>query len=101
MEKDFDRWKGIKKQLAHDVPPPLAFPKNGEVWMCTLGKNLGREQDGGSSDFSRPVLVVKNSTTKFSGSCRSRRNKSRSTSISITTTRASPPPPPCSHNCVL
>jgi mRNA-degrading endonuclease toxin of MazEF toxin-antitoxin module len=59
MEKDFDRWNGIKKQLAHDVPLPLAFPKNGEVWMCTLGKNLGREQNGGSQDFSRPVLVIK------------------------------------------
>src|SRR6202163_3901033 len=59
MEKDFDRWNTIKKQLAHDVPPPLAFPKNGEVWMSTLGKNLGREQNGGSQDFSRPVLVIK------------------------------------------
>ena len=59
MEKDFDRWNTIKKQLAHDVPPPLAFPKNGEVWMCTLGRNLGREQNGGSQDFSRPVLVIK------------------------------------------
>ena len=59
MGNDFDRWNTIKKRLAHDVPPPHAFPKNGEVWMCTLGKNLGREQDGGHSDFSRPVLVVK------------------------------------------
>ena len=59
MEKDFDRWNTIKKQLAHDVPLPLAFPKNGEVWMCTLGKNLGREQNGGPQDFSRPVLVIK------------------------------------------
>jgi mRNA interferase MazF len=59
MEKDFDRWTTIKKQLAHDVPLPLAFPKNGEVWMCTLGKNLGREQNGRSQDFSRPVLVIK------------------------------------------
>jgi mRNA interferase MazF len=58
MGNDFDRWNN-KKQLAHDVPLPLAFPKNGEVWMCTLGKNLGREQNGGSQDFSRPVLVIK------------------------------------------
>ena len=27
--------------------------------MCTLGRNLGREQNGGSQDFSRPVLVIK------------------------------------------
>jgi hypothetical protein len=27
--------------------------------MCSLGKTLRREQDGGSQEFSRPVLVVK------------------------------------------
>jgi mRNA interferase MazF len=59
MENDFDRWNEIKKRLASDAALPAAFPKSGEVWMCTLGKNLGREQNGGSSDFSRPVLVVK------------------------------------------
>src|ERR1700730_12885741 len=56
MENPFDRWNSIKKQLASDPSRPPAFPKSGEVWMCTLGKNLGREQDGGSRDFSRPVL---------------------------------------------
>ncbi len=59
MDKDFDRWNEIKKRLARDAPLPHAFPKIGEVWMCSLGKNLGREQDGGPQDFSRPVLVVK------------------------------------------
>jgi hypothetical protein len=59
MENPFDRWNDIKKQLASDPSRPPAFPKSGEVWMCMLGKNLGREQDGGSRDFSRPVLVVK------------------------------------------
>jgi len=59
MEKDFDRWNEIKKRLAHDAPMPPAFPKSGEVWMCTLGQNLGREQNGGPRDFSRPVLVIK------------------------------------------
>jgi mRNA interferase MazF len=58
MSDDFDRWNEIKKRLSHDAPLPPAFPKNGEVWMCTLGKNLGREQNGGPGDFSRPVLVV-------------------------------------------
>jgi mRNA interferase MazF len=59
MEKDFDRWNEIKKRMAHDASLPPAFPKNGEVWMCTLGINLGREQNGGSQDFSRPALVIK------------------------------------------
>ena len=59
MENDFDRWNEIKKRLARNASPPPAFPKTGEVWMCTLGKNLAREQDGGARDFSRPVLVIK------------------------------------------
>jgi mRNA interferase MazF len=59
MENDFDRWNEIKKRLASNPSPPPAFPKTGEVWMCTLGKNLGREQNGGPRDFSRPVLVIK------------------------------------------
>ena len=59
MESDFDRWNEIKKRLARNAPTPPAFPKSGEVWMCTLGKNLGRKQNGSSQDFSRPVLVVK------------------------------------------
>lgn len=59
MKKDFDRWNEMKKQLEHEAMAPLAFPQNGEVWMCTLGKNLGREQNGGLEDFSRPVLVIR------------------------------------------
>ena len=59
VAKEFDRWNEIKKRLDAPAPIPAAFPKSGEVWMCTLGKNLGREQNGGPYDFSRPVLVVK------------------------------------------
>jgi len=59
MTKDFDKWNEMKKQLEHQAVPPFVFPENGEVWMCVIGKNLGREQNGGSHDFSRPVLVIK------------------------------------------
>jgi len=100
MPNDFDRWNEIKKRLAHEAPLPLAFPKNGEVWMCTLGKNLGREQNGGAGDFSRPVLVVQNSTTRCFGSCRCRRSKKIATSVSISTTRVGLTSPPFSHSCV-
>ena len=60
MDQDFDRWNEIKKRLSNSTRP-VAFPNRGEVWMCTLGKNLGREQDGGGASFSRPALIV----TKF------------------------------------
>ena len=33
--------------------------KEREVWWCSLGVNVGDEQDGKGSSFTRPVLVLK------------------------------------------
>jgi mRNA-degrading endonuclease toxin of MazEF toxin-antitoxin module len=30
-----------------------------ELWWCRLGINIGTEQDGGSNDFLRPVLILR------------------------------------------
>src|SRR3990167_7166430 len=37
----------------------ILMPQLGEIWMCALGKNIGREQNGGGKNFSRPMLVIK------------------------------------------
>lgn len=56
---DFDKWNHIKKNVdAREINLKL-FPQIGEVWMCALGKNIGREQNGGGENFSRPMLVIK------------------------------------------
>jgi len=56
---DFDKWNHVKKNIdAREINPKL-FPQLGEVWMCALGKNIGREQNGGGENFSRPMLVIK------------------------------------------
>jgi len=59
MNKDFDRWNGVKKVIDVAGGMSRAFPAVGEVWMVVLGVNVGREQDGDSAAFSRPVVVVK------------------------------------------
>lgn len=64
MEKDFDKWNELKKKIEFatdeaDEPVVLRFPKEGEVWMSHLGRNVGYEQNGSGDNFSRPVLVVK------------------------------------------
>jgi len=56
---DFDKWNGLKKEIEADVSEPNKFPKEGEVWMSSIGRNIGFEQNGSSDNFSRPVLVVK------------------------------------------
>lgn len=56
---DFDQWNELKKSIEQETDDPAKFPKEGEVWMCSLGKNIGFEQNGSGDSFSRPVMVVK------------------------------------------
>ena len=56
---DFNKWNDIKKKIDAREINPVLFPRLGEVWMCALGKNIGREQNGGGQNFSRPMLVIK------------------------------------------
>ena len=57
MLKDFDSWNKIKKVLDGEDREAFAYPR--EVWWCSLGVNIGFEQDGKGEDFSRPILVIK------------------------------------------
>ena len=59
MERNFDHWNKIKKTIDSRVNALGIFPKEGEVWISIIGKNIGFEQNGSNRDFSRPVLVVK------------------------------------------
>src|SRR3989344_82923 len=57
MKKDFDKWNVAKKRL--DASESGKFFHEREVWWCSLGVNIGFEQDGKNDFFERPVLVVK------------------------------------------
>ena len=59
MQKDFDIWNTFKKQLdERDTNFGLSYqPK--QLWTCSIGINIGSEQDGHGPFFSRPVLVFK------------------------------------------
>lgn len=58
MRKDFDTWNLKKKQLEGCGLEFLSFHER-QIWWCTLGLNLGDEQDGKNELFERPVLVFK------------------------------------------
>lgn len=64
MENLFDVWNEMKKKIAQE-PLKKIFPKEGQVWMCLLGKNIGFEQDGSLENYSRPVLIVKKFNSKM------------------------------------
>lgn len=57
----YDDWNQKKKELASTERP--IFFKEGEIWWCSLGLNLGNESFGKGNEFRRPVLVLKKLTS--------------------------------------
>ncbi len=56
---DFDIWNALKKKIEESNNVPNRFPKEGEIWICSLGRNVGFEQNGSGDNFSRPILIIK------------------------------------------
>lgn len=57
MIKDFDNWNNLKKKLDGRKNPPHF--KEGEIWWCSVGVNIGYEIHGKNSLSNRPVLILK------------------------------------------
>ena len=57
MKKDFDKWNKLKKNL--DEEGILVYCKPRQIWWCSLGLNVGSEEDGKNDLFERPVLIIK------------------------------------------
>jgi mRNA interferase MazF len=58
MLKRFLEWIGIKERLHSKEHKPPLF-KEGEVWWCYLGENVGVEMNGKGEKFTRPILMLK------------------------------------------
>src|SRR3989344_3034277 len=58
MKKDFQKWHDKKNAIDQNLDPRVFFHER-EVWWCSLGLNVGFEQDGRGERFARPVLVFK------------------------------------------
>ncbi len=58
MLKDFDNWNKKKQQLDKNKDAK-AYCKIGDVWVASVGQNIGYEQNGKGKDFLRPILIVK------------------------------------------
>ncbi len=57
MKKDFLKWH-YKKEFLHQVKMRPYFYE-GEIWFCSLGFNIGFEQDGKGEQFLRPTIIIK------------------------------------------
>jgi mRNA interferase MazF len=57
MQKDFDEWNEYKKKI--DTSTALPSYREGEIWWCSLGINVGSEQNGTGYGFTRPMLITR------------------------------------------
>lgn len=57
MQKDFDGWNKTKKSMDQHHEGPTF--KEREVWWCSIGVNIGHEQNGKGQKYNRPVLIIK------------------------------------------
>lgn len=55
--KDFVLWNKVKILLHKHKKRPYFHER--EVWYCSVGANIGREQDGGGKRFLRPIIILK------------------------------------------
>jgi len=56
-KKDFDSWNTKKKDI-HEQKSGIFYHER-EVWWCSLGVNIGSEQDGTGKNFDRPIVIIK------------------------------------------
>ena len=58
MQKNFWAWHS-QKEKTHNDDKERVFFHEGEIWWCSLGANVGFEQDGKNETFERPVVVFR------------------------------------------
>ena len=65
MQKNFDTWNGKKKRIQNEELARRYHER--DIWFCSLGVNIGFEQDGTGLNFDRPVVIMKgfNANTCF------------------------------------
>lgn len=63
MKKEFWKWHRLKERL-NDAESQVEFHER-EIWYCSIGINVGYEQDGRHEHFERPVLILKKFTSRI------------------------------------
>ena len=56
-KKDYIKWTSNKSKINNEKVRPFFHER--EIWFCSLGENIGFEQDGSGENFMRPVLVLR------------------------------------------
>lgn len=55
----FIRWIILKFNIHKSIGNRPPFFKEGDVWWCNLGQNIGDEENGKGDNFMRPVIIIR------------------------------------------
>ena len=55
----YDEWNTKKKNIQLYENTDRMYFKEGQVWWCSLGLNIGSESFGKGEHFRRPILIIK------------------------------------------
>ena len=58
IKKDYQKWHCQKTAIDHSSASRVFYHER-EMWWCTLGVNIGFEQDGSGEEYRRPVLILR------------------------------------------
>lgn len=61
MRKDYSSWHNYKTYLNNKKRRPYFHER--EIWFCSMGLNIGFEQDG-KDNFLRPVIILRKFNNK-------------------------------------
>jgi mRNA interferase MazF len=56
---DYNDWNKKKQEIHSSEKTEKIYFKEGQVWWCSVGLNIGDEVYGKGENFKRPVLVVR------------------------------------------
>jgi len=64
-KKDFAGWNTLKQNLDNRQNASVPTIEEREIWWCSIGINVGDEEDGHNALYNRPVLVVRKFNTRI------------------------------------
>lgn len=59
LKKKFDDWNIKKQEIHFSGKKDKIYFKEGQVWWCSVGQNVGSESFGKGKNFMRPILIIK------------------------------------------
>ena len=60
LTKNFDEWNEKKKEVEYrNIDNPKIMFCDRAIWWCSVGVNIGIEQDGKGKNFERPILILR------------------------------------------